>query len=72
MLRILFFQSSATTYGDLPCVDGGYYEEMKSGNITNPYARSKYFIEFILNDLFTSDNKWRITILRYFNPTRSS
>jgi UDP-glucose 4-epimerase len=35
---------------------------------TNPYGRSKLFIEEILRDLFVSDHDWKIVLLRYFNP----
>ena len=36
---------------------------------TNPYGRTKLFIEEILRDLSKSDQDyWRIMILRYFNP----
>ena len=34
----------------------------------NPYGRTKLFIEEILKDLYKSDNRFEITILRYFNP----
>lgn len=35
---------------------------------TNPYGRTKLFIEQILRDLYKSDNTWNIVLLRYFNP----
>ena len=35
---------------------------------TNPYGRTKLFIENILTDMYASDNTWDIVILRYFNP----
>lgn len=35
---------------------------------TNPYGRSKLFIEDILRDVFVSNPHLRIRILRYFNP----
>ncbi len=35
---------------------------------TNPYGRTKLFIEEILRDLHKSDPEWRIILLRYFNP----
>ena len=62
----LLFSSSATVYGNpekLPIT-----EDMKVGGTTNPYGSSKLFIEGILKDLYISDPKWSITILRYFNP----
>jgi UDP-glucose 4-epimerase len=62
----IIFSSSATVYGD------NVYpvnEESNIGNsITNPYGRTKYMIEQILQDLYISNNDWSITILRYFNP----
>ena len=61
------FSSSATVYGEpekMPVT-----EDMPTGKgITNPYGRSKYMIEEILKDLFISDNRFKIAILRYFNP----
>lgn len=33
-----------------------------------PYARTKYFGEAILADIAAADPRWRIVILRYFNP----
>lgn len=36
---------------------------------TNPYGRTKLFIEEILRDLYAScSEEWNILILRYFNP----
>ena len=43
-------------------------EDMDVGGVTNPYGRTKYMIECILKDLYTSDNEWAICLLRYFNP----
>ncbi|RDL32595.1 uncharacterized protein BP5553_09051 [Venustampulla echinocandica] len=39
-----------------------------STGITNPYGRTKWMCEAILNDLATADPKWTIFALRYFNP----
>jgi UDP-glucose 4-epimerase len=36
--------------------------------ISNPYGRSKWMCEAILNDLAISDPEWSIVALRYFNP----
>ena len=61
----IIFSSSATVYGkpaSLPI-----YEDFPLST-TNPYGTTKLFIEQILKDLYISDNKWNITILRYFNP----
>lgn len=60
------FSSSATVYGDPDTVP--ITEECQVGKTINPYGTSKYIIERILKDLYTSDNSWNICILRYFNP----
>lgn len=43
-------------------------EDSPVGGTTNPYGTSKYMIERILEDLYISDNSFKIAILRYFNP----
>jgi UDP-glucose 4-epimerase len=35
---------------------------------TNPYGKTKLFIEEILKDLCISDKDFEVVILRYFNP----
>jgi len=35
---------------------------------TNPYGRSKLIVENLLQDLARADKRWRVAILRYFNP----
>eukprot|EP00952_Eustigmatos_sp_NYUAD-ZCMA_P009435 38987-Eustigmatos_ZCMA.PRE.1 len=35
---------------------------------TNPYGRTKLFIEELLRDVHKADPSWCILILRYFNP----
>lgn len=62
----IVFSSSATVYGDPESTP--IKEDFPTGDITNPYGRTKYFIEEILKDLYISDNEFKITILRYFNP----
>lgn len=65
-VRKIIFSSSATVYGN---GISPYNEESQVGiNITNPYGKTKYFQEEILKDLYQSDNRWCIIILRYFNP----
>ena len=69
------FSSSATVYGDpeqLPVTESARLQA------TNPYGRTKLFIEEILRDLQASaannsknpniNKPWNILILRYFNP----
>jgi len=64
-VRQLVFSSSATVYGDpqrLPLT------EDHPLSATNPYGRNKLVIEDMLRDLHRSDARWRVAILRYFNP----
>ncbi|KAG6579571.1 hypothetical protein SDJN02_22143 [Cucurbita argyrosperma subsp. argyrosperma] len=61
----LVFSSSATVYGwpkKVPCT-----EEFPL-SATNPYGRTKLFIEEICRDIYRSDSEWKIVLLRYFNP----
>lgn len=61
----IVFSSSATVYGNNPIP---YKENMITGDVSSPYGRTKHFIEQILGDVYTSDNEWSISLLRYFNP----
>lgn len=65
-VKNLIFSSSATVYGE----QGGdkYVETMECKTPTNPYGKTKAMIESILQDVYTSDKEWKITLLRYFNP----
>ena len=65
-VKNLIFSSSATVYGGSS--KAPYKETMPTGQVCNPYGRTKYFIEEILKDIYASDKTWNITILRYFNP----
>jgi UDP-glucose 4-epimerase len=59
------FSSSATVYGDpqsLPIT------ETAPTGPTNPYGRTKWLIEYILQDVAAADPNWAIGTLRYFNP----
>lgn len=60
------FSSSATVYGNP--VEILISEDCPLGRPTNPYGRSKVIVEDILHDLSNSDPRWRVAILRYFNP----
>ena len=62
----IVFSSSATVYGDPATTP--ILENFPVGGTTNPYGTSKYIIERILEDLYVSDNSFKIAILRYFNP----
>ncbi len=62
----LVFSSSATVYGEpaqMPIA-----ESCPVGRPTNPYGRSKLMVEDMLRDLAAADQRWRMAILRYFNP----
>ena len=61
----LVFSSSATVYGTPKTVP---ITEDFPLSTTNPYGSTKLMIENILRDVFVSNNKWSITLLRYFNP----
>ncbi len=61
----LVFSSSATVYGDPATVP---ITEDFPLSATNPYGKTKLFIEEILRDLCTSDPRWKAVLLRYFNP----
>ena len=62
----IVFSSSATVYQEqknhTPLT-----EDMPLG-ATNPYGKTKLFIEEILKDLCISDEDFEVVILRYFNP----
>jgi len=63
--KSIIFSSSATVYGDphtTPILENFPL------SATNPYGRSKLFVEDILRDLQVSDSEWKIILLRYFNP----
>ncbi|XP_049595724.1 UDP-glucose 4-epimerase isoform X2 [Syngnathus scovelli] len=62
----LVFSSSATVYGDpqrLP-ID----EKHPVGNCSNPYGKTKFFIEEMIKDQCKADKSWNSVLLRYFNP----
>lgn len=62
----IVFSSSATIYGEPKQIP--ISEACPPSQPTNPYGRSKLMVEDILRDLAASDPRWRIAILRYFNP----
>ena len=62
----IVFSSSATVYGEpqyLP-ID----EDHPIGGCTNPYGKTKYFMEEIMRDVAAAQPSWSCTLLRYFNP----
>ena len=63
--RNLIFSGSATIYSN------SIKNKLKEDSLIkpiNPYGRTKAAVEILLNDIFLSDNKWKIINLRYFNP----
>ena len=61
----LVFSSSATVYGEPASLP---IREDFPTSATNPYGRTKLMIEQILTDLAASDARWKVILLRYFNP----
>ncbi|MGP5469262.1 UDP-glucose 4-epimerase GalE [Pseudomonas helleri] len=62
----LVFSSSATVYGDttvLPISESAYLVPPNS-----PYGETKLVVENLLRSLATGSSKWKVAILRYFNP----
>ncbi len=63
--HVLVFSSSATVYGapeSLPL------REDSPLSTTSPYGATKLMGENILRDLQASDARWKLALLRYFNP----
>lgn len=65
-VKSFLFSSSTTVYGDAKIMP--ITEKYETGNTTNPYGTSKFYVENILKDLNKSDESFNICILRYFNP----
>ena len=61
----LVFSSSATVYGDQ--AQPPFTEDLPTA-ATNPYGWTKVMIEQVLRDVAVTDERWRIALLRYFNP----
>ena len=62
----IVFSSSATVYGDPAFIP--ITEECPKGITTNPYGETKSMQERILTDIWKADNRWKVMLLRYFNP----
>ena len=61
----IVFSSSATVYGSPKTVP---IKEDFPLSTTNPYGSTKLMLERVLQDLCISDNRFSVTLLRYFNP----
>ncbi|ODV91533.1 hypothetical protein CANCADRAFT_147300 [Tortispora caseinolytica NRRL Y-17796] len=71
--RSIVFSSSATVYGDATRIPGMIpIPENCPLDPTNPYGRTKFFIEQIIADHVNAERNagkpWNAAILRYFNP----
>ncbi len=64
-VKNIVFSSSATVYGDPATVP---ISEDFPLAVTNPYGRTKLYIEGMLQDLYRADPTMNIALLRYFNP----
>ncbi len=64
-VRRIVFSSSATVYGEPESVP---IDEGAPTSATNPYGRTKLIGEEVLRDLAAADPRWRVALLRYFNP----
>ncbi|MDD5350801.1 MAG: UDP-glucose 4-epimerase GalE [Chthoniobacteraceae bacterium] len=63
--RNIVFSSSATVYGDPASVP---ISEDFPLSATNPYGRTKLYLEQVLRDLHAADPRINVALLRYFNP----
>lgn len=61
----MVFSSSATVYGVPEKVP---LTEDCAIHANNPYGRTKQIVEDMLRDVYHSDQRWGIALLRYFNP----
>ena len=64
--RKIIFSSTAAVYGDpnvFPIT-----EDYPSDNGKSPYADTKYQVECMLQEVAKNDSRWKVVILRYFNP----
>ena len=61
----LVFSSSAAVYGEQKKMP---ITEEAPLTPTSPYGHTKAMCEQILTDLAATDDRWQITMLRYFNP----
>ena len=61
----IVFSSSATVYGSPETVP---IREDFPLSATNPYGATKLMLERVLSDVYVSDNRFSVVLLRYFNP----
>ncbi|MEK7389334.1 MAG: UDP-glucose 4-epimerase GalE [Elusimicrobiota bacterium] len=63
--RRLVFSSSCTVYGS---VEKNPVDERHPRSAVNPYGQTKLDIEDMCFALSGEDSRWRVALLRYFNP----
>ena len=63
--RRFIFSSSCTVYG---AVEKNPVDERHPRSAANPYGKTKLDVEDMLYELATEDKRWKIALLRYFNP----
>lgn len=64
-VKRIVFSSSATVYGEPKVVP---ISESAPNGTTNPYGRTKLYIEGIIKDVCAADGGFSAALLRYFNP----
>ncbi|GLB67892.1 UDP-glucose 4-epimerase GalE [Arthrobacter mangrovi] len=64
-VKHLIFSSSCSIYGNATEIP---LTESSAPGPTNPYAKSKWICEQILEDICATHPDWSVTALRYFNP----
>jgi UDP-glucose 4-epimerase len=62
-VKNMVFSSSATVYGEPEFTP--VRESARLGPVTNPYGKTKLFIEEVLRDQCTADSDWNVCLLRY-------
>ncbi|MGY5449790.1 UDP-glucose 4-epimerase GalE [Agarivorans sp. MS3-6] len=65
-VKSIVFSSSATVYGEPSVMP--IDESSPTGDVTNPYGRSKYMVEQCYRDIQLAAPDLSVTLLRYFNP----
>ncbi|WP_221074064.1 UDP-glucose 4-epimerase GalE [Agarivorans aestuarii] len=65
-VKSIVFSSSATVYGEPSVMP--IDENTPTGDVTNPYGRSKFMVEECYRDIQLAAPDLSVTLLRYFNP----
>ncbi len=60
------FSLSSTVYGTPEYLP--FNEDHPAGKCTNPYGKTKFFIEEMMGDVCAANGDWSCLLLRYFNP----